>query len=183
MTYHNLCSSAAVAALEEFPCISPKPISRAAQERISLAVVSRFDEDLVSLLEILYAAGYAVHFWTNCEDALFMLRDHPVPVLICDRELTDWTWQKLLLRINRLPENPHFIVSARSIDEALRLEAMSLGVHDVLRKPFDAADVIRVIESSRKSWRLNRAGTRSRSLPADSQLARRVFTATTATRH
>lgn len=168
MYFHNGHSAAAVALVEERPQGRPQPVTRAAEDGTRVMIVSPFDEDLVSLLEILSHANWSVYWLTNCAEAIAMLHAHTVPVVLCDRDLPDGNWQSLLPRVNSLAEQARLIVTARLADERLWAEALNLGAYDVLAKPFDAGEVVRVVgyacycspraheakEGNRHNWRL-----------------------------
>ena len=51
-----------------------------------------------------------------------------------------------------LPDPPVLIVTSRLADEYLWAEALNLGAYDVLAKPFDASEVIRVLYSAWRHW-------------------------------
>jgi len=48
----------------------------------------------------------------------------------------------------KLPDPPLLIVASRLADEYLWAEALNPGAYDVLAKPFDAEEVIRVLRSA-----------------------------------
>ncbi len=81
---------------------------------------------------------------TRCE-ALPWLRDESVAAVICERELPDGSWKDILKELARLDHPPQLVVSSRLADEYLWAEVLNLGGYDVLVKPFDPAEVIRVI--------------------------------------
>ena len=152
MYSQNSYSAAAVALAEEYSQWRPQNVTRASEARTRLMIVSPFDDDLVSLLEILSHTSWAIYWWTNCEDAMAMLGSNIVPVVLCERYLPDGSWQSLLARVNSLSEQPQFIITAQLVDESLWAEALSLGAYDVLAKPFDAAEVVRVIGFACRFW-------------------------------
>jgi DNA-binding NtrC family response regulator len=152
MHSQNSYSAAAVALAEEHPQSCPQNVTQTSDARTRLIVVSPFDDDLVSLLEILSHTSWTTYWWTNCADAMAMLRDNILPVVLCERDLPDGSWQNLLAGVNSLSEPPQFIVTAKLVDESLWAEALSLGAYDVLAKPFDAAEVVRVIGLACLLW-------------------------------
>ena len=48
---------------------------------------------------------------------------------------------------------PSFIVTSRLADERLWVEALNVGAYDVLVKPFDVAELKRVLNSAWCEWR------------------------------
>lgn len=59
---------------------------------------------------------------------------------------------------------PSFIVTSRLADERLWMEALNVGAHDVLVKPFDVAELKRVLDSAWCEWCDRHQGPTSRSL-------------------
>ena len=49
------------------------------------------------------------------------------------------------MQIDTLPDPPILIVSSRLADECMWAEALNFGAYDVLAKPFDTEEVIRVL--------------------------------------
>jgi DNA-binding response OmpR family regulator len=62
----------------------------------------------------------------------------------------------MLEHISRLPDAPLLIVTSRLADERLWAEALNLGAYDVLAKPFDTAEVVRVVSLAWQHWHTRR---------------------------
>ena len=58
----------------------------------------------------------------------------------------------MLARIKRLPTPPLLIVTSRLADEYLWAEALNLGAYDVVAKPFDSHELIRVVSFAWLHW-------------------------------
>ena len=112
--------------------------------------VSRNDEG-VSLERIL--PDWTVIARATVDSALSLLREIALPILLCDTDLTAGTWLEMLEHISRLPDPPLLIVTSRLADEHLWAEALNLGAWDVLAKPFDATEVIRIVSCAWQHWR------------------------------
>lgn len=52
-----------------------------------------------------------------------------------------------------MPHSPLLIVTSRLADERLWAEVLNEGGWDVLAKPFDATEVVRVVETAWQHWR------------------------------
>src|SRR5215831_14422603 len=76
MYSQNSYSAAAVALAEEHPRLCSQNVTQTSEARTHLMVVSPFDDDLVSLLEILSHTRWAIYWRTNCAEAMAMLRDN-----------------------------------------------------------------------------------------------------------
>ena len=87
------------------------------------------------------------------QEALDRLKGYRTPVVICETELPDASWQDVLAGLSRMPEPPVLVVSSRLADERLWGEVLNLGGYDVLAKPFDATEVFRVVSLAWLSWK------------------------------
>ena len=54
--------------------------------------------------------------------------------------------------MRQLPHQPLLVVTSRLADEHLWVEVLNLGGHDVLAKPFQAAEVQWVLENAWRIW-------------------------------
>ena len=114
--------------------------------------VSSNHEDRDSLEEIV-RSDWTVVPSATVASALSVLREVPIPVVICDGDLAPGTWEDLLSHISSFPDPPLLIVTSRLADERLWAQAVNLGAWDVLAKPFDAEEVIRIISVAWQHWR------------------------------
>jgi CheY-like chemotaxis protein len=83
--------------------------------------------------------------------ALKLLGRVKFAIVLCDQEIPG-TWQQLLAQIQVLPNTQFLIVTSRLADEQLWAEALNIGAYDVLAKPFDVDEVIRVVISAWNQW-------------------------------
>jgi DNA-binding response OmpR family regulator len=113
--------------------------------------VSPNDEDCASL-ERIFPSGWTVIASATVASALSVLREIPIPIVICDCEIAPVTWGEILDHISLLPDPPLLIVTSRLADERLWAEALNLGAWDVLTKPFDPDEVIRIVSVARQHW-------------------------------
>ena len=79
------------------------------------------------------------------------------PVVICERDLPLGDWKDLLEHTRHLKNPPLVIVASRHADDSLWAEALNLGAYDVLAKPFDRIEIIRVVTSACLRWCRDRA--------------------------
>jgi DNA-binding response OmpR family regulator len=113
--------------------------------------VSPNDEDCASL-ERIFKSGWTVMASTTVASALSVLREIPIPIVICDCDVSSGSWKEMLDHISLLPDPPLLIVTSRLADERLWAEALNLGAWDVLAKPFDANEVIRIAGIAGQHW-------------------------------
>jgi len=84
--------------------------------------------------------------------ALLALREVLIPIVICDCDVSSGTWREMWGHLSLLPDPPQLIVTSRLADDRLWTEALNLGAWDVLAKPFDADEVIRIVEIACQHW-------------------------------
>jgi DNA-binding response OmpR family regulator len=127
--------------------------SHRSKKVVHVLVVSPFDEDHVFLNYILGHSNWEIHAARSCREALEILRQSPIPVVICESEMAEITWKDLLAELGQLQEPPLLIVTSRLADESLWAEVLNLGGYDVLMKPFDRTEVVRTISLAWMHWR------------------------------
>ena len=81
----------------------------------------------------------------SVREALKLLKQNSVRVVICERHLPDGTWKALLESMAELNDPPALIVACRLADERLWLEVLDAGGYDVLAWPFDRQEANRTI--------------------------------------
>jgi FixJ family two-component response regulator len=93
---------------------------------------------------------------STCREALYSMASRQVAAILCEALLD---WKELLSYLAEVLEPPLLIVTSRLADQRLWAEALNLGSWDVLTKPFNEAEVRRVVESALHHWseRLRRA--------------------------
>ncbi len=123
------------------------------RDRVAVLAVSPYRADHGTLRNIFSHTRWELHGATDCRQAIEFLKRNKVGVLVCDSELPDGRWTDLLDNIARIPESPLLVVSARNAGDALWAEALSLGAYDVLSKPFDKAEVIRIVSLAWLQWK------------------------------
>jgi CheY-like chemotaxis protein len=132
-------------------CRSGESIPLPEGSAIALAV-SPLPTDRIRLREILCPGNWKLHEASDCHEALMLLRDQSVPVLLCERNHADGDWEDLLKATARLPAPPNLIVFSRLADESLWAEVLNLGGFDVLVTPFEPEEVLRVTFAAWSRW-------------------------------
>jgi len=127
-----------------------KPIRCETASHVVLSV-SLNHEDCASL-ERIFKPGWTVIASATIASALSVLRETPIPIVICDCDITPGTWREMLDHISLLPDPPLLIVTSRLADERLWAEALNLGAWDVLAKPFDENEVSRIVSVAGQHW-------------------------------
>jgi CheY-like chemotaxis protein len=76
-------------------------------------------------------------------------RNEPTPIVLCEGHVG---WRQMLRDLQQLQDPPYLIVTSRLADDCLWAEALNLGAHDVLAKPFDRSEVVRVMSLAWLKW-------------------------------
>jgi len=144
--------------------------------RITVLSAGSNDEDSVRLstiLALIEAEGgplaWNLEKCPSLASALGILRKSNVPIILCERDIEGGSWKDMLEYVSGLPDPPCLIVTSRLADEHLWSEALNLGAYDVLSKPFEAGEVIRVLQSA---WlhRQHRAPQSAKSIAASAPM-------------
>jgi DNA-binding NtrC family response regulator len=138
-------------------CVKKPPgIETDAAANVVVLSISPTEEDHTALNRILSrpeSTASTESRWTiypavALKSALPLLRENPIAIVLSERDLAPGTWKDVLAETMNLSDPPLLIVASRLADEYLWAEALNLGAYDVLAKPFDAEEVIRVFRSA-----------------------------------
>jgi DNA-binding response OmpR family regulator len=108
----------------------------------SVLTISSFEDDHVTLKQMLHGLTRMVPQAHTYLQALERVRAEDISVLICERNLPDGNWKDVLSAVAIKSAPPSLIVACRLADEHLWAEVLNLGGYDVLAKPFDAKEVL-----------------------------------------
>lgn len=125
----------------------------AAEAVVSVLAVSAADEDYVSLQHVFSHSKWRLDRARSCQEAGEALRRGEFPVIICAARLPDGTWKDLLTDLRAYAVPPRLIVVSATADDRLWGEVLDQGGYDVLGKPFDAREVIRVVSLAWRQWK------------------------------
>ena len=128
---------------------------------VTVLAVSPFDEDHIFLSHLFSHSNWKSHQARSCGEALAVLHHCPIAVVLCESELPDWSWKDMLAELDQLPETPLLIVTSRLANDQLWAEVLNLGGYDVLMKPFDRLEVLRVISLAWLHWKEQRERSRA----------------------
>ena len=84
--------------------------------------------------------------------AMAFLREERFPIVVCEGDLLP-DWKKMLEQLAQVANSPFLIVTSRLADESLWADALNLGAYDVLAKPFDNREVVRVLSLAWLHWK------------------------------
>ena len=136
------------------------------ERAVTVLAISPHQEDHVRLRHIFTHSNWHVHGVSNWREAQARLLESATPVVLCEVRLTDATWKEVLDGLGRMPDPPLLIVTSRWADDELWAEVLNLGGYDVLMKPLDQAEVVRVVGLAWLNWKRLRAAARGNRLAA-----------------
>lgn len=119
--------------------------------RATILSVSPYADDHGALVDILQP--WPLYRAATLPAAMQLRSRHQISVVVCERDLPPYSWKDLLGAVAALPKPPLVIVTSRHADDHLWAEALNLGAHDVLAKPYDPAEVLRTVRSAVLHWR------------------------------
>lgn len=124
--------------------------------------VSPNGSDHAVLKTIFMRSNWNLRSAFSCADAIELLRSEPIPVVICDGDLPDGSWQKLVENTGHMPARPRVIVSVRNPDEHLWNDVLRDGGYDLLAMPWAAREVLKTISLAWRSWDFARRSAKVR---------------------
>ena len=128
------------------PAFAPKG------KAVTVLAVNPYKEDHTALRSILPYPEWVLQIAWNLKDAMEWISSGSVAVVICERELAEGNWERLIRQTETLQRPPRFIVSSRLVDQGLWAEVLSCGGYDVLCTPFDAFEVLQTVQTAWHSW-------------------------------
>jgi DNA-binding response OmpR family regulator len=112
---------------------------------IPLLVASPFPNDYDALRTFCDAWKWKLYRARTCDAALKLVRQHRIPVVICDRDLPGGDWRVVGQGLREVPNKTRLIVSSRLADHRLCIDVLEHGGYDVLTSPFDSEEVFRAV--------------------------------------
>jgi PAS domain S-box-containing protein len=127
-----------------------QPLTMSTQVKAHIAYVD--DEPmLVSLMERqLPMFGFDVVGFSSSEEALAVIRESPTRfvMVVTDYNMPRMSGLDLARAVARIRPSMRFVVTSGYIDDALRMDANSLGIEHLLQKPASLDQIARVIEDA-----------------------------------
>ncbi len=134
------------------PAINEATATPTRHTNITLLAVSPNREDRQSLKSILDPHGWTIQGASCIREATQLVKEKP-SLIVCDRDLPDGTWKDVFCEADRLDDPPPVVVVSRNADEKFWAEVLNLRGFDVLLKPFERSEVMRVMNSAVRHMR------------------------------
>lgn len=123
-------------------------LPRRPRESNAALLISPFEEDHKLLQSLFREQGWKLHGAGSLESALKVLRQGVASVVITEKDLPVGNWKDVLGAVRHLSSSPLVVVSSFHADDYLWAEALNLGAYDVLTKPIERMEAIRVFNSA-----------------------------------
>lgn len=127
------------------------------QEKFTLLTVSPHLNDAKCLEGILGSKECSFRRAHSCAEAKEVLLRMEPRVVICEKSLPDGDWRDILRSVRYFKESPPVVVVSESADESLWAEVLNLGGYDVMLKPFEEAEVKRIVPMALRHGQRTRA--------------------------
>ncbi len=128
-----------------------------------ILLINRDSEFISQTADFLGQAGYTVHTSMEMRGALTALSDHPVSLIICDKDLQDISGENFLSFIKKDPlrESIPFVFFVPVHDQGRAFKAFELGAIDFLVYPMEEQDLVKRIGEIISSQSSEKAGKSS----------------------
>jgi DNA-binding NtrC family response regulator len=126
-------------------------------EPVRVLAVCPFSQDHLTLQNIISHSKWVLRTTSTYAEALEILREDLIPVVISERDLPPYSWKDLLQQLALMTNPPRLIVASNDADAQLWGEVLNLGAYDVLPKPFQSAELFPSVSSAWRAWKCSEA--------------------------
>ncbi len=120
--------------------------------QVDVLLVSPFEADHSAFQQIFRQTNWRVRHARTLGEALTEIERAPASVIVSETRLPDGDWRDLLERTRELPRAPVLIVASEQVDAALWATVLNLGAYDFVPKPFDRAEMLRIVGLAWLFW-------------------------------
>ena len=129
------------------------PIPSSADQAVAVLAVSPDRRYHSQLQQIFSHSNWKIFGVGSCAEACRFLQQSRIGVVLSDSTLPDGTWKDLLRQLRGMPGPPLLVVSAEDSDVVFWAEVLNLGAYDVLSKPLDHMEVVRIVSLAWLHWK------------------------------
>ena len=121
------------------------------REKTHILIVDDHQAITETLGTILSFTGYAVHTATSAAEALAIMREDEIGILLTDVRMPDMNGVELYLEIRETQPNLiTFLMTAGTMDETIK-EGLDEGVQMILTKPLDINILLKLLSTTADS--------------------------------
>lgn len=115
-----------------------------------LLVVEDDPNTLDGMVELLSDEGYQVQGVMNGNDALEVIANEPMDIVLCDFDLPDMNGLKVSMQMKQLQPSVNIFMVTAYYDSQLLDAADKCGIEKVFRKPLSIDDMLETLSRSKK---------------------------------
>ena len=123
---------------------------------IQVLVVGSDVRKRTALVDILEECGLEPVIASNLEETRKILARTPMHVMFCEDYLPDGGFREMLRLVKATRPEIQVVVSSMLADVDEYIEAMNLGAFDFIAPPYRGTEIISVVDSASKRYRLKR---------------------------
>lgn len=131
--------------------ISSQPAATVPDPVRMLGIIHKPD-DQARLRQIAAEFAWAVLITDSFDNAMALLEDQPVPIVIYDRDFPEANWKDMLARIASFSPIPCILLASAVMDPYLWDEVIRHHGYDIVHKPFEAEELRRIVRFA-TTWR------------------------------
>lgn len=111
-------------------------------------LISPFEQDHEILHSLFREQGWRLDGAASLRSGLALLKRRAASLVITEQNLSTGNWKDVLEAVCLLPDPPLVVVSSIHADDYLWAEALNLGAYDVLSKPIERSEAVRVLNGA-----------------------------------
>ena len=114
-------------------------------DQVRLLAITRGEEEKAGLRRITTDLRWKLSIAESADEALQLLGDEPLPLVICDRDLPGEDWRATVARIASRRDVLCVVLASSVVDDYLWDEVIQQRGYDVVSKPFEADQLRRAV--------------------------------------
>ncbi len=125
-----------------------------APEEVRLLAITQGPDERASLQRIAAELQWRLSIVGSLDEAVALLGEEPLPLVICDRDLPGGDWREIVAQIAARRDVLCVVLASTVIDDYLWDEVINQRGYDVVSKPFEADQLQRAVRFawSWKQW-------------------------------
>ncbi len=121
-------------------------------EPVQLVAIIQNQHDSETLRQLAAIYGWRISIVGSSDAAIALLKDQPIPLVICDRDLAGEAWPDVLAKVAAQPQAVCVLLASSVMDDYLWHQVIRHNGYDVVAKPFQPEELRRAVTFA-WSWR------------------------------
>ncbi len=118
--------------------------------RLVAIIQNSYDSETLRQLAAIY--GWRISIVGSSDAAIALLKEQPIPLVICDRDLAGEAWPDVLAKVAAQPQAVCVLLASSVMDDYLWHQVIRHNGYDVVAKPFQPEELRRAVTFA-WSWR------------------------------